>query len=40
MLNRWYLDIYSVAPKSLFIDICTGKAQRSVYMIYCRIEYS
>ncbi len=35
-----YFGIYSLALKSLFIDICTGKAQRNVYMINRRIEYS
>lgn len=38
--NHRYFGIYSLAMKSLFIDICTGKAQRNVYMIYRRIEYS
>jgi hypothetical protein len=45
--NHRYRSTYSLARslkakilKSLFIDICTGKAQRNVYMIYRRIEYS
>jgi hypothetical protein len=38
--NHRYLGIYSLALKSLFIDICTGKALHNVYMINRRIEYS
>ena len=35
------IKIYIHWPlKSLFIDICTGKAQHNVYMINRRIEYS
>ena len=38
--NHRYLGIYSLILKPLFFDICTGKAQHNVYMIYRRIEHS
>jgi hypothetical protein len=38
--NHRYLGIYSLVLKSLFINICSGKAQHNVYMIYRRIEHS